>query len=89
MVDTVGGGVTSPRTYRRTLKQPIPPPTHTHRIIPTHPYPPAARQGVLWQHRMLQQHVLLLLLLLRLRALQQQDEVVVHRKPSDRVVGGS
>ena len=38
------------------------------------------------QHRVLQQHVLLLLLLL-LRALQQHVESVVHRKPSDRVVG--
>ena len=36
---------------------------------------------------MLQRHVLLLLLLL-LRALLQR-EVVVHRKPSDRVVGGA
>ena len=36
-------------------------------------------------HRVLQKHVLLLLLL---RALQQH-EVVVHRKPSDRVVGGA
>ena len=36
----------------------------------------------------LQQHVLLLLLLL-LRALQQHEEVVAHRKPSDRVVGGA
>ena len=38
---------------------------------------------------MLQQHVLLLLLLLLLRALQQHDEVVAHRKPSGRVVGGA
>ena len=36
---------------------------------------------------MLQQHVLLLLLLLLLllRAMQQLQELVVHRKPSDRV----
>ena len=41
-----------------------------------------------WQpHRVLQQHVLLLFLLLR--ALQQHEEVVAHRKPSDRVVGGA
>ena len=40
------------------------------------------------QHRVLQQHVLLLFLLL-LRALQQHEEVVAHRKPSDRVVGGA
>ena len=33
--------------------------------------------------------LLLLLLLLLLRALQQHVEVVVHRKPSDRVVGGA
>ena len=39
------------------------------------------------QHRVLQQRVLLLLLLL-LRALQQHEKVVVHRKPSDRAVGG-
>ena len=38
--------------------------------------------------RVLQQHVHRLLLLL-LRALQQHEEVVVHRKPSDGVVGGS
>ena len=31
----------------------------------------------------------LLLLLLLLRALQQHEEVVFHRKPSDRVVGGA
>ena len=36
---------------------------------------------------MLQQHVLLLFLLL-LRVLQQHEEVVAHRNPSDRVVGG-
>ena len=35
------------------------------------------------QHRVLQQHVLLL------RALQQHEEVVAHRKLSDRVVGGA
>ena len=40
------------------------------------------------QHRVLQQHVLLLFLLL-LRALQQHEEVVAHRMPSDRVVGGA
>ena len=40
------------------------------------------------QHRVLQQHVLLLFLLL-LQALQQHEEVVVHRKPCDRVVGGA
>ena len=40
------------------------------------------------QHRVLQQHVLLLFLLL-LRALQQHEEVVTHKKPSDRVVGGA
>ena len=40
------------------------------------------------QHRVLQQHVLLLVLLL-LRALHQHEEVVAHRKPSDRVVGGA
>ena len=40
------------------------------------------------QHRVLQQHMLLLFLLL-LRALQQPEEVVVHRKPSDRIVGGA
>ena len=34
----------------------------------------------------MQQHVLQLFLLL-LRALQQHEEVVAHRKPSDRVVG--
>ena len=38
--------------------------------------------------RVLQPHVHRLLLLL-LRALQQHEEVVVHRKPSDRVVGGA
>ena len=38
------------------------------------------------QHLVLQQHVLLLFLLL-LRALQQHEELVAHRKPSDRVVG--
>ena len=40
---------------------------------------------------MLRQHVLVLvlLLLLLLRALQQHEEVVVYRKPSDRVVGGA
>ena len=36
---------------------------------------------------MLQQ--LMLLLLLLLRALPQHEEVVVHRKPSARVVGGA
>ena len=44
------------------------------------------QQRILQQHRVLQQHVLLLLLLL-LRALQQHQEVVVYRKPSDRVGG--
>ena len=39
---------------------------------------------VLQQHRVLQQYVLLLLLLLW--ALQQHEDVVVNRKPSDRVV---
>ena len=46
------------------------------------------QQRVLHQHRLLQQGVRLLLLQL-LRALQQHEEVVVHRKPSDRVVGGA
>ena len=39
---------------------------------------------LLQQHQVLQQHVLLLLL----RALQQHEKVVVHRKPSDQIVGG-
>ena len=43
------------------------------------------QQRGLQQHRVSRQHVLLLLLL---RALQQH-EVVVHRKPSDRVFGGA
>ena len=34
-------------------------------------------------------NVLLLLLLLLLRALQHHVEVVVHREPSDRMVGGA
>ena len=46
------------------------------------------QRRVLQQHQVLQQHVLLLLLLV-LRALQQHEEVVVHRKPSDRVVDGA
>ena len=33
--------------------------------------------------------LLLLLLVLMQRALQQHEKVVVHRKPSDRVVGGA
>ena len=41
------------------------------------------------QHRvLLHQHGLLLFLLL-LRALQHHEEVVAHRKPSVRVVGGA
>ena len=46
------------------------------------------QQRVLQQHRVLHQHVLLLFVLL-LRALQQHEEVLVHRKLSDRVVGGA
>ena len=42
---------------------------------------------MLQQHRVLQKHVLLLLLLLR-QAFQQHKEVVLHRKLSDRVIGG-
>ena len=40
------------------------------------------------QHRVLQEHVLVLVLLL-LGALRQCQEVVVRRKPSERVVGGA
>ena len=45
------------------------------------------QQRALQQRRVLQQHVLMLLLLLQ--ALQQDVEAVVHRKPSDRVIGGA
>ena len=50
-----------------------------------------AHQRVLQQHRrVLQQHVLLLFVAAAaVRALQQHEEVVAHRKPSDRVVGGA
>ena len=47
------------------------------------------QQRVLQRHPVLEQHVLLLLLLLLLRTLQQHEEVMVRKKPSDRIVGGA